>query len=212
MSSGRTTIDPSQVAAVVPTRGDVDMTPIVASFPPEYEVVVWDNSVRPNYGVFGRYMGILETTRPVIYTQDDDCVLSPDRHRALLAEYEPGVVVGNMIYEDPQWRKTYRDTTQLGWGALFDRTLPFHAFMRYATVHPIGREFMLSAGGAEVVFPMLSRTKTVVVGAEWLVDVDGETVFGRGNRMSNQSGFRQERLGWLDEARKVRDQLRKEGR
>ena len=43
------------------------------SIPPEYEVVVWDNSRRPyDAGVFGRYLGIVEATRPVIVFQDDE--------------------------------------------------------------------------------------------------------------------------------------------
>ena len=47
---------------------------------------------------------------------------------------------------------------------------------------------MTSPGGAEVVFPMLSRTKTIFAGATWMGE-PGHEVFGRPNRMSNQPGF-----------------------
>jgi hypothetical protein len=205
-------LDPSSVSAALVTIGDVDLTPILESLPPEYEVVVWDNSRRPfDFKVFGRYVAITETTRPVIFFQDDDCVLTRDQHQQLLDAYEPGVVVGNMIYDDPVWRERYKDTTLLGWGALFDRGLPWQAFARWARHRPINWEFMTSPGGAEVVFPMLSRTKTVVAGAEWLHQ-DGTEVFGRPNRMSNQPGFLETRLGWLDAAREVRDLLAEEER
>ena len=206
-------LDPGQVSAVIVSIGDVDLAPILATMPTEYEIVVWDNATRPlDYRVFGRYMGMLEASRPVIFTQDDDCVLTPEQHQAMLDAYEPGVVTGNMIHEDPIWRKRYADTTLLGWGAIFDRDLPWQAFMRWARYHPLDPDFMTSPGGAEVVFPMLSRCKTIVAGATWLGE-PGHEVFGRANRMSNQPGFLETRLGWLDRARAVRDQLAKdEGR
>lgn len=200
---------PDQVSAVLVSFGDVDLTPIIETFPREYEVVIWDNARRPvDYKVFGRYMGIMEATRPVIYFQDDDCIVSD--HQAFLDAYEPGVVTGNLIYEDPLWRKRYEDSTLLGWGSIFDRDLPWQAFMRYARHDVIDFNFMTSPGGAEVVFPMLSKTKTIVAGAEWLREKGGD-VFGRSNRMSNQPGFTEERQMWLDKAREVRDLLEAEG-
>lgn len=203
-------LDPSQVSAVLVTIGDVDLTPICESFPPEYEVVVWDNSSRPvDYKVFGRYMGIHEATRPVIFFQDDDCLLSPEQHQVMLDAYEPGVVTGNMIYDDPVWARRYHDTTLLGWGAIFDRDLPFDAFARYERYYPTDWAFMISPGGAEVVFPMLSRTKTVIAGATWLGEL-GHEVFGRPNRMSNQPKFLETRLKWLARAREVRDRLERD--
>lgn len=204
-------LDPSRVSAVLVTIGDVDLTPILDSLPPEYEVVVWNNATRPaNFKVFGRYVAIREATRPVVFFQDDDCVLSPEQHQRMLAAYEPGVVTGNMIYADPVWLERYKDTTLLGWGAIFDRDLPFRAFAKYARYHPLDWEFMTSPGGAEVVFPMLSRCKTIVAGATWLGD-PGREVFGRSNRMSNQPAFLETRLRWLDKARHVRDRLAREG-
>lgn len=209
--SGTKPLDPSRVSAVLVTIGDVPLEPILESFPSEYEVVTWNNATRPaDFRVFGRYIAIRETTRPVIFFQDDDCILSREQHHAMLAAYEPGVVTGNMIHDDPIWRKRYADTTLLGWGAIFDRELPAVAFKRYARYHPLDWDFMTSPGGAEVVFPMLSRTKTVIVGAEWIGE-PGQEIFGRPNRMSNQPAFLETRLAWLDKARAVRDRLRAEG-
>lgn len=203
-------LDPAQVSAVLVTIGDVDLTPILKTMP-YGEVVVWNNATRPaDFRVFGRYIAIREATRPVIFFMDDDCVLSPEQHQAMLDAYEPGVVTGNMIYDDPAWRKRYHDTTLLGWGAIFDRDLPTRAFNVWRRYRPTDWDFMTSPGGAEVVFPMLSRTKTVVAGATWLGE-PGQEVFGRANRMSNQPAFLERRLGWLELARHVRDRARADG-
>ncbi len=205
-------ITADQVTAVLVTMGDVDLAEITNHMPSEFEIVTWNNldGSRPDYKVFGRYMGILEATRPVIVFIDDDCWLTRDQWQVMLDAYEPGVVTGNMIYDDPTWRKRYHDTTLLGWGSIFDRDLPWQAFMRYARHGALDWDFMTSPGGAEVVFPMLSKCKTVVAGATWLGD-PGHEVFGRSNRMSNQPDFLKTRLGWLDRARQVRDQLAREG-
>lgn len=200
-------ITPDQVSVCLVTMGDVDLRLLTNHMPPEFEIVVWDNSRRPqDWKVFGRYMAIEEASRPVIAFLDDDAYLTRDQWDVLLAEYEPGVVTGNLIHDDPVWRKRYFDTTLLGWGAVFDRNLPAIAFEKYSRYYPLDWEFKTSPGGAEVVFPMLSRCKTVVAGATWLGD-PGAEVFGRSNRMSNQPGFLETRLAWLARARDVRDRI-----
>lgn len=209
---GAPVITPDKVTAVLVTMGDVNLEEMTATMPPEFEIVVWNNcdGSRADYKVFGRYMGILEATRPVIWFQDDDCTLTEEQYAVMLDAYEPGVVTGNMIYEDATWRRRYHDMTLLGWGAIFDRDLPWKALMRFARYYPIDLSFMHAVGGAEIVFPMLSKCKTVVAGATWLGD-PGQEVFGRSNRMSNQPNFVQERLKWLARAREVRDALAKAG-
>ena len=47
------------VSAVLVTRGNVDMTAIVESLPFD-DVVVWDNSIRNDLGIYGRYAAIAE--------------------------------------------------------------------------------------------------------------------------------------------------------
>jgi len=180
----------------------VNLAPILKTLP-YGEVVVYDNSVRPyDWKVFGRYVAISETQKPVIYFQDDDCLVTC--HETLLEAYEPGVVVGNMLDHHPPRLATYHDTTLLGWGALFDRELPFDAFEQYARFYPTDWEFKTGLG-AEIVFPMLSRTKTVIEGIEWL-DQEGP-VFQRSNRMWKQEGFFAETEVWLERAREVRNRI-----
>lgn len=194
------------VCAVLVTRGDVDLQPIIETLP-YGDLVVWDNSQRStDWKVYGRYLGIAETAKPIIYFQDDDCIVRC--HDRLMAEYEPGLVVGNMLNHDPHRLAIYHDTTLLGWGAIFDRDLPFQAFAKYQRFYPTDWDFCTHLG-AEIVFPMLSRTKTIIEGIEWL-DEEGP-VLERPNRMWKQPTFYQDVDFWLARAREVRDRLRRDG-
>ncbi len=93
------------VSACLVTRGDVDMQPVLDSLPPEWEQVVWDNSVgcmvgpkgyiswrdgkpfvegegrmwfpnNPDLSVYGRYAAIEYASHDLIYVQDDDVIVS----------------------------------------------------------------------------------------------------------------------------------------
>ncbi len=197
------------VSAVLVTRGDVDMLPIIETLP-YGEVILWDNSKRPvDYGVFGRYVAIAETTRPLVYFQDDDCLVSC--HESLLAAWEPGYVVGN-AFDDAERLNRYKGTTLLGWGAIFEADLPWQTFMFYARNYPMhqlwgddpdadvpGRHRGL---GAEIVFPMVADSKTITHGVAWL-DEDGP-VLERENRMWKQPGFYEATRFWMDRARSLK--------
>lgn len=195
-------LDPKDVCAVLVTIGDVDLRPIVETLP-YGEIVVWDNSTRPyDARVFGRYLGILETRKPVIFFQDDDCIVR--NHEELLAGYEPGAIVANMR-DDPARLSFFSELGMvlLGWGCLFDRDLPWQALTRYARYHPPTWDF-LTGNGMEVCFPMLTPGKAVVTPIEWLRDGPGGEVFARANRMSQQPGFYEEREALYERLRDVR--------
>lgn len=123
-------IDPSQVSCCLVTRGDVDMTEILASLP-FTDVVVWDNSKREDLGIYGRYAAIAEARHPVIVTQDDDLIV--EDWAAVLAQYEPGQLFCN--YPEP-W-----DVPWVARGAVFDYDLPGKAFVRYLARYPFDRDF-----------------------------------------------------------------------
>jgi hypothetical protein len=193
------------VTPVLVTRGDVPLDQILATLP-YAPAVIWDNSTRPyDAGVFGRYLALAEVTTPVAFVQDDDCIVRC--HDELLAAYEPGMVVGN-AFDDPVRLAKYHDTTLLGWGALFDTDLPWAAFRAYARFHPFDWEFMTGLG-AEVTFPMLTPSRTITHGVEWL-DEDGP-VLERPNRMWKAPGFYERLDAALGRAREVRDMLTLEG-
>ncbi len=108
------------VAVCIPTRGDIDIGPIVEPFTHLDQVVVYTSG-----SVYGRYAAIAQTKAPVILTVDDDNVLPPATVQALLDCYEPGKVVCNV---PAAFRDRYTDSALVGFGAIFDRDLPFKAF------------------------------------------------------------------------------------
>jgi hypothetical protein len=104
--------DRVNISACLVTRGDVDMSPIRESLPFD-DVILWDNSVQADLGVYGRYAAMQSAKHDLIYVQDDDCIVNVD---ALLAEYVDGERLCNM----PAWKQAeYLDSSLLGWGAIF---------------------------------------------------------------------------------------------
>jgi hypothetical protein len=149
----------SDISAVLVTRGDVDLTRIMDSLPYE-EIVIWDNKRRPfDAGAFGRYLAIHETTRPVIYFQDDDCLFR--NHDALRSAYVDGDFVANMP-EDKN--REYPLLVLPGWGSLVRRDLPWRAIELWCSRHPIDEDFIRS--GVDIVFPVLMRSRRVDLGYE----------------------------------------------
>lgn len=158
-------IDLDEIALVLVTRGDVPLEPILDQLPAFAQVVVWDNARRPfDAKVFGRYLGILETTAPVIAFQDDDCVVRCwDQLRAF---YEPGKIVANMVSEHRAG-----EPPMLGWGALFDRELPWRAFSRwFAAGHALDWEI---ARYPETVFTALTPCTRLNIGSHGSPDTKG---------------------------------------
>lgn len=127
------------VSAVLVTRGNVDLTPILDTFTAAglHDFVVWDNSRRAtDFRVFGRYAGMAECERPVVYVQDDDVLVDVP---AVLARYEPGRICAAM----PQSRwADYPDSCLVGWGAVMDRTVTELAIVAYLDAWPMSDRFL----------------------------------------------------------------------
>lgn len=138
------------VSAIIVTRGDVDLVPILESLPGGWEVLLWINNGvlwrwapdtmrhssygqhlghQPDLAVYGRYAAIPYAFHDLIYVQDDDCIVSDP---AALAEAwrvsssaRCDCVVANMPQE---FRPHYPDSCLVGFGACFQRELPKDAF------------------------------------------------------------------------------------
>lgn len=129
---------PEDVAAVIVTRGDVDLAPTLEPLRELGEIVVWDNSIEDDYSVAGRYMAIGRTAKEVILTVDDDVVLSEEAVSGLVGsivpmrgipEFSPPGLVANM---PERFRHDfYRAHCLVGFGAIFQRDLPSLAFEKY---------------------------------------------------------------------------------
>jgi Glycosyl transferase family 2 len=151
-------LTPEHVSAILVTRGNVDMQPILETLPFP-DVVVWDNSQRENLGPFGRYAAIREAKNAVIYWQDDDIVF--DRFDDLLAAYQKGRYVSNM---DAGWiaGAGYGDFVSMqGAGSICDADLPWRVFDRYARHHPDDWDFLIEA---DFVFGVLAPFVRVDLG------------------------------------------------
>jgi tetratricopeptide (TPR) repeat protein len=150
---------PTDVSAVIVTRGNVDLMPILETIPFK-DIVIWNNAEREHdYKVFGRYAAIPEAKNPVIYWQDDDVIFTA--FDELLAAYEPGRVVVNM---DQAWidGAGYQDSPALmGAGSLCDAQLPAQIFAQYLAVHPFDDDLLVEADFA---FGTLAPWKRVDLG------------------------------------------------
>lgn len=125
------------VSACIVTRGDVDLTPILDSLPPAWERIVWDNSKEErDIAVYGRYEAAFErATHPIVYVQDDDCVLGPEAFVELRAAWRSverftrDALVANM---PARFRHDfYVEHCLVGFGALFERRLARGAFEHF---------------------------------------------------------------------------------
>jgi hypothetical protein len=89
-------LSPSEVSAVIVTKGDVDLTPVLESLIFD-DVVVYDNSVEPNEMTYGRVIGARERAlHPFIYSQDDDIIHRPEDQARIIFAYEEGFMTGCM--------------------------------------------------------------------------------------------------------------------
>ena len=144
-------ITPDEVTAVLVTRGNVDLTPILDSLIFD-DVVIWDNSCEPTDEMtYGRALAIGRGKHAVIYSQDDDIIHSPDNQRRLLAEYQPGVLTGCMWAEWSAGAKEqgipdgYDDLVFAGSGSIYDHDIPAIAVNRYLAHYPFDAFFRLWA-------------------------------------------------------------------
>lgn len=134
-------IDHSLVTAVVVTRGDVDLQPILASLPFD-DLIVWDNSEKAEDAkVYGRYLAAEDAVNDVVYFQDDDLIF-PDV-LALLDVYEPGRITCNM--PSPWYECTGYERARCGMvgaGALVPKGLWRQAFDQYLGRWPLDDDFL----------------------------------------------------------------------
>lgn len=119
---------PGEVAAVLVTRGDVQLEPILETLP-YGEVFVWgpERDGPEAYGMYVRWLAVGEVRAQVVYVQDDDCVFTA--HEELLAEYRPGTIVSTYGHGDNP--DGLEDFVLMHGGALMDAELARRALIRY---------------------------------------------------------------------------------
>jgi hypothetical protein len=124
------------------------MTEVLDSLPFD-DIIVWNNSERQDFGIYGRYAAIEYARNDVIVTQDDDLVVRD--WQAVIDRYRPGELFCN--YTEP-W-----DIPWVARGAIFDRDLPRRAFDKYLGSFEFDRAFTHYI--CDAVFGLLTEKVTV---------------------------------------------------
>lgn len=161
---------PSDVSAVIVTKGDVDLEPVLESLIFD-EVIVYDNSRETDAMTHGRVYGALRARHEVIYSQDDDVVHTPANQELILAAYEPGVLTGCMW---PEWsdgarrqgiENGYDDLVFPGSGSICDRDVWLEAVALYLERWPRDSFFDL---WSDTIIGVIAPTKQLDVRFEAL--------------------------------------------
>lgn len=127
-------MNPSEITAVLVTKGERDITEVLASLNAVgfQSVHVWDNSKigerrHLDLSVYGRYFGALIWMDSHCAFVDDDTIVD---WPALIATAQPGRSVCNM---PPRFRPGYEGTgiSLVGFGCIFPRSLIYRGFDKY---------------------------------------------------------------------------------
>lgn len=134
-------LTPDQITAVVVTKGDRDIAPILETLKPFAEIIVWNNSAKqvtsfygggsvaewiPEAAVYGRYLAAKRARFDTVYVQDDDCTTDPleilRHYNETAAALGAHVVMCNMkpahaVAAYYQWR-----IKLVGFGAVFAKS------------------------------------------------------------------------------------------
>jgi hypothetical protein len=184
------------VTAVIVTRGNVPLDESMATLP--FKVIIWDNSQGEDLGVYGRYQACRDVMTPLVYFQDDDCVVEDPM--AIVAAHEPGHVVCNMPQEFRH--DFYADHALVGFGAVCEPWLPKRAFKQFREPIP-GRPLRLrpvtGSPTCDVIFTALTPRILADVPVRNLPWATGP------DRMYRQEGHVGERAETLRLALQVRD-------
>lgn len=191
-------IDPSQVTAVLVTRGDQpEMVSRILDSLIFDSWVIWDNSQRDDMKTAGRYYALNHfRTHEVIYFQDDDVYVPPETQQRLCEEYEPDVVVANYGHgENPDG---YDDLPLVHGGAILDADLPWKGLNRYLEQYPLDRDFLYEADFiAGVLYPAFRHV--------YLPHEINLPIAQDPSRMCNQPWQRDLKLEITNRARAIRD-------
>lgn len=148
--------------------------------------------------VYGRYAAIFHARNEVIYTQDDDCIIDA---QAVLCQGQYLDAANGIVSNMPKSRwDDYPDSCLVGWGALFHRSLPEKAFLRWYVDGAFADQPGVFNRECDAVFTTLTPHVKIDVGFEhlpWAEDPE--------RAMFLTPGRNEERAAVYAAARKVRD-------
>lgn len=190
------------MSAVIVTRGNVDLTPVRDSLIFD-DVVVCDNSTLPkDFMTYGRVVGAHLAKHPIVYSQDDDIIHTPEDQQRILDAYQPGILTGCMW---PEWSdgakaqgipNGYDDLVFMGSGSVYDRDLPAQAADRYLAHYPADNFFLL---WADTIIGILAPTQALDIRFEALPEAEADY------RMCNLPDAVEQKTEAIRRAREIRD-------
>ena len=195
-------LTPDHVTAVIVTRGDVDLTPVLNSLIFS-DVVIWDNSREQDMKTWGRYAGLSRAKNKIFYSQDDDIIHTPENQIRIVAEYQLGVLTGCMW---PEWsagakaqgiEKGYDDLVFPGSGSVWDRATVHAAIDKYLEHFPIDDFFAL---WADTIVGVIAPTRQLDLRFAALPCAEDD------NRMCNLPDAVENKTEAINRARWVRDE------
>lgn len=161
------------ISAVLVTRGDVDLSPVLDALPFE-DIVIHDNSKMPTDSmVYGRYLAMQRAKYDIVYTIDDDAITNSI---AVCSQYREGMITANVPHDR---RGFYSDgVTLLGWGSVFDRGLTA-VFEKYLERFPADDLFLREC---DRIFTGLNQVHVVDVPIKHLPHAHGSDRMGAESR------------------------------
>jgi hypothetical protein len=191
------------VTAVIVTRGDVPLEPVLDSLIFD-DVIVWDNSIQGDKKTYGRYLAAFSGATDVIYSQDDDIVHTPEAQAQILAAYDGRFLTGCMW---PEWSagakeqgipNGYDDLVFPGSGSISNRWLWEDCVEDYLAEWPLDDFFHL---WSDTIIGVISPTKQLDIRFE-------ELEWGNnGNRMAHMDDAVALKTEAIRRAREVRDRV-----
>lgn len=184
------------VTACLVTRGDQpDMMSQIRESLIFDRVVVWDNSVRPDWKTAGRYMAALLSTTDLVYWQDDDVIVPPETQAELVDQFEWPIVAN---YGHGENADGYDDLPLVCGGAVASRTAAWDAIGRYAANHLLDVDFKYDCDFAVgVLYPRFKH-----VHLPFHINL---AVAQHPSRLVNQPWQRETKLRVTERARAIRD-------
>jgi hypothetical protein len=195
-------LSPSDVTAVIVTKGNVDLEPVLQSLIFD-DFVIWDNSLyAADEKTYGRVLAANLARNDVIYSQDDDIIHTKAAQRDILAAYDEDRLTGCMWAEWSAGAKEqgivdgYDDLVFPGSGSISHRDLWNDCVQEYLDEWPRDDFFRL---WSDTIIGVIAPTRQLDIRFEALPCADDP------DRMANMPDGVEQKTEAIRRARLVRD-------
>lgn len=144
--------------AVIVTRGDVDLAPVLDSLPAGWPKLIWNNSEKlVDLKVYGHFAALADVETEYVYMADDDAICPAQAVLDAWSEKEHADKILTNVRDG--------DTPWISWGAIFRKDLPGPAIDRYVSAYGFDDDVLL---WCDLIFALLTPWVNVDLGVEHL--------------------------------------------